>query len=90
MAKRDDGYDLVDPIKFAIGMVKLIFTIIKMVFNLIKKLYDGLMSPHLYICLGAAMLICFIVAAIGACIYMANPELHKELMEWLKQIQGEH
>ena len=73
MAKRDDdGYDLVDPIKFTIGMVKLIFSMIKMVFNFIQQLHAALTSPHWYIRLGAVILLCFIIASIGSCIYVSN------------------
>ena len=86
----DDGYDLVDPIKFAIGIVKLIFNMIKMIFSFIKQLHDGLMSPHWHIRVGSAMMICFIIALIGGWIYASNPEMHKELMEWLKPVHGEN
>jgi len=40
--------------------------------------------------IGTILLICFILALIGACICVLNPELHNELMEWLKPVQGEN
>ena len=73
-----------------IRIVKLIFSMIKIVFNLVKKLHDGLMSPHWHIRIGTALLICFIIALIGGWIYAANPDIHREFTEWLKQIQGEN
>ena len=73
MSKRDD--DFMDPFKLIINFFKVVFKIIELVFKSIKLIYDGLTSPNTSVRIGSFILVCLIIAFIGACIYMSNLEM---------------
>jgi len=73
MSRRDD--DFIDPFKLIIGFFKVIFKIIELIFKFIKLIHDGLTSQHWHVRIGTFLLVCLIVAFIGACIYMSNLEI---------------
>ena len=66
----DDGYDLIDPFKLVIGLVKMLF-------GLVKALYNGLTSPNRLTRMVTVVLILLAVFFIGFCIYMQNLEMQR-------------
>jgi uncharacterized membrane protein len=75
MSKRDDDWEIIDPIKFTIGFFKVLFAIIKALFGLAEKLYNALTSSERSVRVGAVifvLFIIFVVLSIGFFICIQN------------------
>ena len=72
MSKRDDDWDLIDPIKFTIGCFKFMFWLVKTLFGLVKMLYSGLTSQDRFVRIVTIIFILFIVLSIGSYICVQN------------------